>query len=852
MEDPQFLNLFWELSSDKPDRIAAAVPKVIAASLEGGEATETEFGAITESLHYTLKRLIKGLASSRRVVKLGFCTCLTALLRQVKLSTAKVVTYYENFDQSLHGKQDFFTGLILLTSCLIEADYTVTEALIETLIGYFKTKESLREAISNVLAKAPLTRAHLKRLAEANDIHYWRIKICTAKSSENLLVQFYKTKKTIVEGSYKSIPRCHSIWGPVIKAAKLEQAFEKLWGMFVEKELVSMQNHKDRGRHIGFSIALALKFLNEGVPVEVILTPEFVGAWHSNLCEKEHRHHENAVKLKKLAISKVTETAVGRLIELVQVTSVGDLLVSLAVEAIKTASQVTLTSALQSLKTLIDPRFSHFVGLMLEAISGKKDLEQDALSELFARAKSDDLARRKLLSKLVHSDLPAIVGIYEAWEAKPAAVWDKFKAENKGAVEKPTLGKRKAQQDSTITKSQQDALWKLLLLVTFETAFEEEVAVNDELVEVIDSLIHPKPKKRTAEEASTPIEELFEILLSLLNKQANYRRELVKSTFKEFASEVPLGLVETLCSAVISGEGFTMEEVTEEIMGEEVDITAEEAEAMLTKSVPSKAQLEELRTNYRLRACDLMEVLVKRSESAEILLKIYTALFASIQNSKQSSLKNRLLALLGKISKSKLTLSQGSIESAVGLLTSSVKIAASQNLGPIKPCVLSLAKAVAEVDLESARGAYNELLRLYIEKHTRKEAYSMLTQLLSSLPALADDSLVKKLVKYSKEAKQTHSQLQALALVKLVLSKYSSEKTSKSLKLAIKSKLKKGTTLPSKDWVKKALNVLQISCKKSGYRDGLDRTLSKLERKFASAVSVKTLIEQVKKTLGLS
>jgi hypothetical protein len=753
---------------------------------------------------------------------------------------------------SLHHRQEFMIGHILLSSCLSQAGQPISESLLSTLVTYFKTKDSLREAVADALAGLALTKAQFKKLAEVGDINYWRLKLGAAKSASGLLSHTYKLKSSLIEGSYRTLPRCHSVWHVVLRAAKAEGAFEKVWGVFVEKELGSLANHKNRGRHIGFSIALALQALQEGLSVTEILTPEFMKSWHSNLCDREHRHHDSAVKLKQLAVKEVKETALEKVVSLVQTVTVGDLVTSLTLAAVKTASTQQLANVITTLTVCTEPRLSHFVVLMLEAISKHPGLEETALVELLTKAHSEDLARRKLFATLTHSDLSLISSIFQVWEGKPAEVWERFHAETAAAEPKLVLGKRKA-YEGLVTEVQKQALWKLVLLVTLESAFDPASDVHTELIESVDSLLHPKPSKRTKAEAESPLEALFDTLLTLLNKQAAYRRDLVKATFKEFVAEVPIGFVETLCGAVLTGDGFVMEEIQEDITGEEVELTAEQAETMLAATVPSKAQMESLRTDYRLRACDLVEVLIKKSEDSAVLLKIYSALFTALQQCKVPNLKSRLVALLGKLSKSKLVLKTNSLETAVTLLSSSIKAVASQALIALRPCVLSLAKAVAEVDFESAKTAYGELLRLYIEKHTRKELYSLLTQLLSSLPALADDDLLKVLVKYSSGAKQTHSQLQALSLIKLVLAKHATSlKISKLLKSTLKTKTKQADALPSKDWMKKSLSVFAISCKGSGYSEGVGRVLGRLEKKYSGVTSVKSLISQVKQTLALS
>ncbi len=73
-----FLNLFWDLASDERDKRLSAAQQIIAhikASEEQGTKVDTD---------YTLKRLVRGLGSSRDSARQGFVTCLCELLEVVK------------------------------------------------------------------------------------------------------------------------------------------------------------------------------------------------------------------------------------------------------------------------------------------------------------------------------------------------------------------------------------------------------------------------------------------------------------------------------------------------------------------------------------------------------------------------------------------------------------------------------------------------------------------------------------------------------------------------------------------------------------------------------------------------
>lgn len=67
-----FLNSFWDLASDDTEkRVAAACQIIDHVKLQEGNGVDTE---------YALKRLVRGLGSSRESARQGFVTCLCELL----------------------------------------------------------------------------------------------------------------------------------------------------------------------------------------------------------------------------------------------------------------------------------------------------------------------------------------------------------------------------------------------------------------------------------------------------------------------------------------------------------------------------------------------------------------------------------------------------------------------------------------------------------------------------------------------------------------------------------------------------------------------------------------------------
>jgi DNA polymerase phi len=71
-----FLNSFWDLASDEKDkRITAASQIIVHIKCQGGAGVDTD---------YALKRLVRGLGSSRESARQGFVSCLCELLITVE------------------------------------------------------------------------------------------------------------------------------------------------------------------------------------------------------------------------------------------------------------------------------------------------------------------------------------------------------------------------------------------------------------------------------------------------------------------------------------------------------------------------------------------------------------------------------------------------------------------------------------------------------------------------------------------------------------------------------------------------------------------------------------------------
>jgi hypothetical protein len=88
-----FLNCFWDLVSAEQEsrqKAAQGIYKHLQFS-SGGDPEQ-----ISKDTSYALKRLIKGLTSSRESARLGFASCLTEVLKIKRVVTSDVLEILED------------------------------------------------------------------------------------------------------------------------------------------------------------------------------------------------------------------------------------------------------------------------------------------------------------------------------------------------------------------------------------------------------------------------------------------------------------------------------------------------------------------------------------------------------------------------------------------------------------------------------------------------------------------------------------------------------------------------------------------------------------------------------------
>ena len=88
----EILPLFWELASFKEAERCAATEKLMSA-LSKDQESESK---ISSDVQYSVKRLVKGLASDRQAARQGFTEALCALLREFPQVSLEIVIELTN------------------------------------------------------------------------------------------------------------------------------------------------------------------------------------------------------------------------------------------------------------------------------------------------------------------------------------------------------------------------------------------------------------------------------------------------------------------------------------------------------------------------------------------------------------------------------------------------------------------------------------------------------------------------------------------------------------------------------------------------------------------------------------
>ena len=151
-----FLNLFWDLASDERSKRLTAANQIIL------HIQTCEAQGSSVDTDYTLKRLVRGLGSSRESARHGFVTCLSELLVTVRAievtSTLQLIDEHTKISGSLKGaeERDFLFGklfgyLSLIRSGRLSEDVIQTGCVMDRLLELHARKGWLREVTTEAI-----------------------------------------------------------------------------------------------------------------------------------------------------------------------------------------------------------------------------------------------------------------------------------------------------------------------------------------------------------------------------------------------------------------------------------------------------------------------------------------------------------------------------------------------------------------------------------------------------------------------------------------------------------------------------------------------------------------------------
>ncbi|CAK4152252.1 unnamed protein product [Aphanomyces euteiches] len=323
-----FLKVFWDLAELNVETRVAAVDSIIAHLTQANDSDE---------LSYTLKRLVRGLASSRDAARQGFSTALTALLHHfpslsvesvldLVLTTMDASNSMKGMEQREHMFGRLFGLLAIFKSGRMTHDDPQLAKLLDELIALSKWKKWFREAcyeglltVVHALPPASFKSTvwpRIEPLLSGNVADFNADQVALAVGLRQYMVAHNLDKPkgiltTIVarhqfqhlveplKTSTTSYPRLHSAWRRLLDQfltpKKLdEERFQEMWSVLVEGMLVAPSStHERRGT--------ALKLLEQVVgrvnssTLRAILTPHVIKCLYNNAVSKKTYLHEAAI-----------------------------------------------------------------------------------------------------------------------------------------------------------------------------------------------------------------------------------------------------------------------------------------------------------------------------------------------------------------------------------------------------------------------------------------------------------------------------------------------------------------------------------------------------------------------------
>ncbi|OQS03010.1 hypothetical protein THRCLA_04679 [Thraustotheca clavata] len=337
-----FLKVFWDLAELNVSTRTSAVESIVAHLRAANNSDELE---------YTLKRLIRGLASSRDAARQGFSTALTAVLYAFpSLELNQVFTMIKslmdisNSMKGMEQREHMFGrhfGILAIQQSQRLNDEKLVGELVTELLTMAKWKKWFRESCFEAVLvfveqmkpeafvallpqfeaalEGPTSAFNADQVAFAIGLHVFMLKHKLDKTQSSFVAanflarhQMQHLVEPLKSSSTVCYPRVHSSWRRLLEhflsAPKLdEERFQEAWNVLVDGMLIGETSTHER-RGTAFKI---FEFIVAKLPsstIRAILTPRFVKCLYNNAVSKKNYLHEAAVAcLQTFATQNPTE-----------------------------------------------------------------------------------------------------------------------------------------------------------------------------------------------------------------------------------------------------------------------------------------------------------------------------------------------------------------------------------------------------------------------------------------------------------------------------------------------------------------------------------------------------------------
>ena len=769
MESKGFLLKFSDLASGSEDLIKSAVDSIRTTLSSSCGEVETILGNLTPDLKYTIDRLLKGLTGGR-LAKLGYSLCLCMVLRTHTINCERLYEYFETLDHSGISQYQIFIGTTLISLCLSKAGKASSKSLVAKLVDVYKTKASLAEVTGLALLSLPNAKATAKKLETQNDVNGLMINYAT-QSHETVLLQAPRHKELILRGTFKCLPRLHHIWKIIVSASISLSKEQTIWNNFVEKEIKI--DDKMKTRRVLFSFLLFEEFLERKGDITSILTRDFMDCWQENVFSKKLRDHPKALALR----DKFTS--------FLKTNSNNTQILQKLLEILTEVKNLDMIKAFT--ETVLEKSDIEVKKWYLQEISGftKEKRGNFAVGEFWFVAKSTPKLFKPCVKKLIQlSQLPSTTGehaktkilnlacepsqvqlIYSLFEAQTEISENVMKTVSR--IKKYEIvpsehkaGKRKAGDLCVITSAQLECLKELALLLGIEAILYNQIEDFAEFYKLLRGLYKSKVNNT---------DDLCMFLFSALARPVGYIRTGIKKAFKVFVNEISDEFLKKICDIIRTGE-VSLEQTNEEI--EETPVHGVDS-LFEDNNTDVKKQEKIVKSNFLIRATDILEVIIKKSENIDQKMIVYETLVLSLRSASKAKgsqhLVGKFSSILQKIHRKPFIITAEHEKTLIELIILCVKgMHLDKNLNKVlTKNFTSLMNILEDLNSEECLKILLELLTKFFEKHNSNIKHECITEIVSKFKY--NKKILVKLINYVKAGRSPIIQVQSAEVIKASL-----------------------------------------------------------------------------------